>query len=86
MINGNSICIIETKYRVRPDNVSKLVNKQVKKFKRLYPEYSKYDYYLGIGGMSFTSGVDKKAKELGVGILKLKGDVVEIHDENLQVY
>ena len=86
MLNGNSICIIEAKYKARPNNVSKLVNKQVKKFKKLFPQYSKYNYYLGIGGMSFTNGVEKKAKELGVGILKLKGDVVEVHDENLKVY
>jgi hypothetical protein len=63
-----------------------LVRKQVKKFKKLFPQYSNYKYYLGIGGMSFTSGVEKRAKELGVGILKLKGDVVEIYDENLKVY
>ena len=86
MLNGNSICIIEAKYKARVEDVFKLVRKQVKKFKKLFPQYSNYKYYLGIGGMSFTSGVERRAKELGVGILKLKGDVVEIHDENLKVY
>jgi len=86
MINGNSICIIEAKYKARVEDVFKLIKKQVKKFKKLFPQYGNYKYYLGIGGMSFTNGVERRAKELGVGILKLKGDVVEIHDENLKVY
>jgi hypothetical protein len=86
MINGNCIGIIETKYRVRTDDVSKLAKKQAKRFKNLFPQYSAYDIYLGIGGMSFTCGVEKKAGELGVGILKLKGDVVEIYDKNLKAY
>jgi hypothetical protein len=86
MINGNCVGIIEAKYRVRPNDVSKLVKQQVIRFKNLFPQYSDYKYYLGIGGMSFTNGVEKRAKELGIGILKLKGDAVEIHDENLKVY
>ena len=88
MINGDSLCIVETKYRVRPDDVSDLVKRRLIKFRELLPKYAGYKIYLGIGGMSFENDkmIEKKAKDFGVGILKLNGDVVEIYDKNLKVY
>ena len=88
MINGDSLCIVETKYRVRPDDVSDLVKRRLVKFRELLPKYADYKIYLGIGGMSFENDkmIEKKAKDFGVGILKLNGDVVEIYDKNLKVY
>jgi hypothetical protein len=88
MINGDSLCIVETKYRVRPNDISDLVKRRLTKFRKLLPKYAGYKIYLGIGGMSFENdkSIEKKAKEFGVGILKLNGDVVEIYDKNLKVY
>ena len=86
MINGDSMCIVETKYRVRPNDVSDLVKSRLKRFKKLFPEYAKYKIYLGIGGMSFERGVKREAKSYGVGILKLKGEVVQIEDKNLKFF
>jgi hypothetical protein len=36
--------------------------------------------------MSFEKGVREEAKKLGIGILKPKGDFVEVYDKNLKVY
>jgi hypothetical protein len=36
--------------------------------------------------MSFNKQAEDEAKKLGVGMLKLNGDAVEINDKNLKVY
>jgi len=86
LINKDSLGIVEVKYTVEKEDVENLVKKQVENFKLLFPMYAKYKFYLGIGGMSFNRQAEDAAKKLGVGILKLNGDAVEINDKNLKVY
>jgi len=88
MLNDVSVCLLEIKSKVRAEDVTNLVKTQLSAFNFLFPKYAppKYTTYLGIGGMAFEAGAKEKAKELGVGILKLKGEVVEIDDKNLKAY
>ena len=86
MTNKVAVGLVEVKYQVRKEDVLKLADKQVKAFKLLFPEFGSYKFYLGIGGMSFGKNVENEARKLGVAILKVKGDVVEIDDKNLKVY
>jgi hypothetical protein len=86
MINGNSVGIVEVKSSVYKKNIDNLVNNQLISFKKLFPMYANYNFYLGIGGMSFDKQAEDAAKKLGVCILKLNGDAVEIYDKNLKVY
>ena len=86
MVNKNAICIVETKYKVKKEDVAKLADKMLDAFKTLYPRYADYKYYLAVGGLSFEKGAESQAKELGIAILKVKGEKVEIIDSNLKVY
>nr|AXS01290.1 hypothetical protein [uncultured bacterium] len=86
LFNDVSVCIIESKYRVRPEDVEKLVNKQVVNFKILFPDYADYKYYLGIAGWGFEGNSEAIARAHGVGVLTLNGDAVEISDADLKVY
>ena len=86
LINKDSLGIVEVKYTVEKEDVESLVKKQVENFKLLFPMYSDYKFYLGIGGLSFDKQAEDAANKLGVGILKLNGDAVEINDKNLKVY
>ncbi|MCL1947216.1 MAG: hypothetical protein FWF51_08740 [Chitinivibrionia bacterium] len=86
LINKDSMGIVEVKFTVHRKDVVNLVNKQVESFKCIFPRYANYKFYLGIGGMSFNKQAEDEAKKLGVGILKLNGDAVEINDKNLKVY
>jgi len=86
MYNGNTIALIEVKYRVRKDHIEDLTTKQVNVFKELFPQYAKFDFYLGIAGLSFEDGTESDALKRGIGILKPKGESVEIIDDNLKVY
>jgi hypothetical protein len=86
LTNDVSVCIIETKSRAREDDIKDLVENKAAKFKKLLPIFAKHKLYLGIASMSFEKGVKEEAKKLGIGILKPKGDFVEVYDKNLKVY
>ena len=84
--NGDTLAIIETKYRVRKDDVNVLVNKKVEDFRKLFPKYNDYKIILGIGGMSFDEEALKEANENGVGIIKVVGEKVEFQTTDIKVY
>ncbi len=86
MVNGESIALIECKYKAHKSDVEKLINKQVDSFKKIFPVYSNYKFYLGIASFSFYPELEDFAKENGIAILKQKGEVVEIIADNLKVY
>ena len=86
LINGTTLAIIEAKYRVRPKDISKLIEKQVPDFRLLFPEYNNHKIILGIGGMSFEDNSEQFALKNGIGIIKIVGDKVEFHTENVKEY
>jgi hypothetical protein len=86
MYNGNSIALFEIKHKVHPNDLTKLVTQKVNNFKILFPQYAKYKFYLGIGGLSIPTEVKAEAIKKGVAILKQKGDIVKVEDKNLIAY
>jgi hypothetical protein len=87
LINCDSIALIEAKYRVHPNDVTKLATERVQKFRTLYPKYDRYKAYLGIAGFSFCEDVLAVAKEYGVGVVKPAGEEsVEMEVGELKAY
>jgi len=86
MINDNAVCIVEVKYRLRPDDIHEVVNKHVDTFKELFPRYEKYNFYIAVGGMAIEDGAINTAKGLGVAVIRTKGGALEILDDNLKAY
>jgi len=86
MINDNAVCIVEVKYRLRPDDVREIVNRHVNTFKELFPRYEKYKFYLAVGGMTVEKEAINTAKNLGVAVLRTKGGALHILDKNMKAY
>jgi hypothetical protein len=87
LINGNSVGLIETKYKATKEHLQKLINKKPESFRKLFPEYKDYKFYLGLAAMSFDNKeVEEAAHEAGVAILKQKGKSIENEDKNLKIY
>jgi len=87
MINGDSVALIEIKYKANLEHLQKLITEQPESFRRLFPEYKNYKFYLGLAGMSFDdASVKKMALEAGVAILEAHGDHAEIIAPNLKAY
>ena len=86
MTSRDAVGVVETKYRVRKDDVLDLADRKVKSFRVLFPHYDDRPIYLGIGGLSFDEGAKDAAKDLGIAVLKVKGEKVEVGGKELKVY
>jgi len=84
--NGKAIALIEVKYKARLEDVRKMVEKKLPNFRLLFPEYSKYKLYLGIGSLVLKDRIIQEAKKLGIGLMEQRGDAVEYKTSCVKVY
>lgn len=84
--NGNSVGIIEVKYKVTKDHINKLVEKKASNFRILFPDYTDYKLYMGIAGLSFEPNVEKLATENGLVVLKQKGDLLQVNSSKMKAF
>lgn len=82
LYNGNSIALIETKHKVHPIDVDKLIQKKLPNFRTLFPQYKNHDIYLGLAGFSIHHDIVQDALQKGVIVLKQKSEVLQIKAEN----
>ncbi len=86
MYNGNSIALIECKYKAHENDLTKLVEKKVSNFRELNPDYANYTIYCGLASFSFYPKLEQQALDLGVAVLKQKGDLMEVNASTLRAY
>lgn len=77
MVNGKDIAIIEVKYKAHQSDLDRFLNKKYVNFKKLYPEYSKFNHHLALASFKIHDEVKNEALKNGVMILQRKGDVFE---------
>ena len=86
LFNGKSVAIIEVKYAAQTKDLEKMVEKKVPNFRALFPVYENHKIYLGLGSFSFDDYAYKKAKELGIGLLRQQGDTIEADTDYVRAY
>jgi len=86
LLNGDSIALIEAKYKADLEDVKEMVEKKVPNFKFLYPEYATRKLYLGIGSLVLKDRVIQEAKKLGIGLMMQRGDAVEYKTDWVRAY
>jgi hypothetical protein len=86
LVNGDSVAIIEAKYRIHPDFVKELVTEKLAQFRKYFPVYKNHAVYFGIAGMSFSKDVVKNAKEYGVAIIRQDGQRVVLDSMPTKTY
>ena len=86
LFNGKSVAIIEVKYAAQTKDLEKMVEKKVPNFRALLPVYENHKIYLGLGSFSFDDYAYKKAKELGIGLLRQQGDTIEADTDYVRAY
>ncbi len=86
MYNGNSIALIECKYKAHEKDLKKLVEKKVSNFRELNTDYANYTIYCGLASFSFYSELEQQALDLGVAVLKQKGDLMEVNASTIRAY
>jgi len=86
MINGNTVSIVETKYRVDKDDVVELLDTKLALFRQYFTDYKNHKVILGIGGMSFEKNAEDFATKKGIGIIKIVGEQLEYNTDNIIEY
>ena len=81
LVNGNTLALIEVKYKVHPNLIDKL-SKKIEHL-RLMPSYKDYKIYAGVAGFSVPEDAISLAQEKGYFILQRKGDIIEEISDNL---
>jgi len=82
LVNGESVAIIEVKYKVHPKDLEKLPTK-IEHFK-LLPQYKDYKIYAGIAGFYVPDEVINEAQNQGYFVLQRKGDIIKSYTDNLK--
>ncbi len=83
LVNGESVAIIEVKYKVHPNILESLPNK-IAHLKAM-PQYKNYKVYAGIAGFYIPKEVIEEATKRGYFVLQRKGDVIQTYANNLKV-
>ena len=83
LVNGNTLAVIEVKYKVHPNDLEKLERKT--KNIKLISHWADYKVYGGIACFKIPQDVIDEAKKSGYFILQQKGDIVVSIAENLKV-
>jgi len=83
--NGQSIGIVEVKFKARNNVVQKIVDK-VNTFKTNFPKYQNHRFYLGLAALTFENQVEPDCIDNGIAIIKQVGETVVINDKHLKVF
>jgi len=85
LINGQSIGIVEIKYKAHERDVPKVI-KKAETFRINFPKYENHKVFLGLASMAFYPELEEECKTNGVAIVKQIGDNVVIYDEHLKAF
>jgi hypothetical protein len=85
LYNGVSIVIIEIKYKAKKEDVEEVLNK-ANTFKKLFPKYKDYTFYLGIAGLKMNEDTEKEAIAQGIAVIKQEGKKVVVNDAHLKEF
>ena len=85
LINGQSVAIIEVKYKAHENDISKVLKKVVT-FRANFPEYQNHKIYLGLASMAFYPELEQACIDNGIAIVKQVGDTIVLNYDNLRAY
>jgi hypothetical protein len=83
LVNGESVAIVEVKYKVHPNDILKL-EKKIENLKKL-PQYKNYKVYAGIAGFYIPDTLIEEIVKQGYFVLQRKGEIIESYTDNLKV-
>ncbi len=85
MHDGSSMAVIEVKYKAHLNDIEQ-VQRQMQRYRDMFPEYKDYKLYGGLAGFSVPDDVAASAREQGLFVLKRKGDLVEAQTETMRAF
>ena len=85
MHNGSSMAIVEVKYKAHTNDIEQ-VERQLERYRDIFPEYKDYKLFGGIAAFSMPDDVVSAAQEKGLFVLKRKGELLETEAEGMRAF
>jgi hypothetical protein len=85
MYNGNSVAIVEVKFKAGNKDIPIVLNK-AKTFRFFFPCYKGYKIYLGLASLNFPIHIERECIAKGIAVIKQVGENVVINDGHLKVF
>jgi hypothetical protein len=85
LINGQSIGIVEIKFKAHENDIPKVI-KKVETFRENFPKYKNHRIYLGLASLTFYPESEQECINQGVAVIKQLGDTVVINDTYLKAF
>jgi len=82
LYNGDTIIVIEAKYKLHPSDVQDFFDRKLPNFKLLFPEYTGKKIVGGVAGMSVPNDSAELAEKLGLIVLCNSGDLISVANSN----
>ncbi len=86
LTNTDVVILVEVKSKFKAQHVIKLVEKQIPKYKILYPEKKNYKVRGAIAAFTFEDKAIELAKEYGLFILTQSGENIEVVQNATKIY
>ena len=81
LYNGDSMIVIEVKYKVHPNDVTDFIERKLPNFKKLFHEYADKKIIGGIAGLSVPNDSFERAKNHGLLVLSQSGENMQVMNE-----
>ena len=74
LTNGNSLLVIEVKYKLKKNQVLDFYEKKLPKFRKLFPEFNDYSVHAAMAAMSFEKNTKEEVIKKGMLLFTQSGD------------
>lgn len=78
LYNGDTMIIVEVKYKLHPDDVTDFANRKLPNFKPLFPEYENKQVIGAVAGMSVPTDSYELATKHGLLVLTQSGENIAV--------
>ena len=86
LLNGDSVLIIEVKFKAHPKKIVKIRNKKVDFLKKNFQQYQGYKTYFAIATLITNDALIEQSKLAGAFLLTQTGDRLEVLNDQALAY
>ena len=86
MYNGDTVALIEVKYKAHTNDIAKLLKNEPQNFRQTFTEYKDYKFYLGLASTVTYDKLITEAREAGIFLLPQRGQHIEVVNEEVHSF
>ncbi len=86
MCNGDTVALIEVKYKAHSNDIAKLLKNEPQSFRKTFTEYRDYKFYLGLASTVTYDKLITEAREAGIFLLTQRGQHIEVVNEEVHSF